>query len=262
MRIEVLGCSGGIGDGRQTTSFLIDDDILLDAGSGVLSLSRAAMVRVDHVFITHSHLDHILSLPLLLDSVANERDKPLQLHAIPEVLEILKDHIFNWRIWPDFSRIPSTKAPFLAFSPIQLGEVWSQPDATGVRREITPITAHHTVPTSGFHLHGSEGSLLFSADTNSHPALWRLVEQIPDLLHLVVECSYVSAQRDIAEASRHFHALELATHLAQLELAAKVWITHLKPGAEAEIMAELRANLPVDTLLVIERLESGRIFHI
>ena len=66
MRIEVLGCSGGIGDDRHSTSFLIDDDILLDAGSGAMRLTRAAMARIDHVFITHSHLDHILSLPLLL----------------------------------------------------------------------------------------------------------------------------------------------------------------------------------------------------
>jgi ribonuclease BN (tRNA processing enzyme) len=262
MRIEVLGCSGGIGDGRQTTSFLIDDDILLDAGSGVLSLSRAQMALIDHVFITHSHLDHILSLPLLLDSVANERVKPLQLHAIPEVLEILKDHIFNWRIWPDFSRIPSSKAPFLVFSPVPLGQVCSLPDSAGTTRAITPIPAHHTVPTSGFHLHGVNGSLLFSADTNSHPALWRLVAQIPDLLHLVVECSYVGAQRDIAEASRHFHTHELASDLAPLELAAKVWITHLKPGAEAEIMAELRGNLPADTRLAIERLNAGQVFNI
>jgi ribonuclease BN (tRNA processing enzyme) len=88
MRIEVLGCSGGIGDGRQTTSFLIDDDILLDAGSGVTRLSRAALARIDHVFLTHSHLDHILSLPPLLDSVAGERSQPLQVHATPEVLDI------------------------------------------------------------------------------------------------------------------------------------------------------------------------------
>ncbi len=262
MRIEVLGCSGGIGDGRHTTSFLIDDDILIDAGSGALKLTRAAMAKIDHVFITHSHLDHILSLPLLLDSVGNERDKPLQLHAIPEVLVILKDHLFNWRIWPDFSRVPSIKAPFLVFSPLPLGQVWNLTDASGMAREITPIPAHHTVPTSGFHLHGSNGSLLFSGDTNSHPELWRLVGQIPDLLHLVVECSYVSAQRDIAEASRHFHALELASDLAMLELTAEVWITHLKPGAEDEIMAELLGNLPADMRLAIERLKLGQVFHI
>lgn len=242
MRIEVLGCSGGIGDGRHSTSFLVDDDILLDAGSGVMRLTRAAMARIDHVFITHSHLDHILSLPLLIDSVANERVAPLQLHAIPEVLEIIKDHIFNWRIWPDFSRVPSVKKPFLVFSPIGMGQTWRLADASGLRREITPIPAHHVVPTSGFLLRGPQGSLLFSADSSGHPALWELAALSPDLRHLIVECSYTSGSHEIAHASRHYHAQELAPYLDNLKPGPEVWITHLKPGAEAEIMDELRLH--------------------
>jgi ribonuclease BN (tRNA processing enzyme) len=205
MRVAILGCSGGIGDGLHTTSFLIDDDILIDAGSGVSRLSRAALARIDHVFITHSHLDHILTLPLLLDSVANERDCPVVLHAIPEVLEILKDHIFNWRIWPDFSRVPSLENPFMRYDPIALGHPVSLTDAQHGLREITPIPAHHVVPATGFQLRGPEGCLLFSGDTNSHPALWALAELNPDLLHLVVECSFTSDQQKVAEASRHYH---------------------------------------------------------
>jgi glyoxylase-like metal-dependent hydrolase (beta-lactamase superfamily II) len=138
MQVLILGCSGGIGDGRHTTSFLIDDDILIDAGSGVSRLSRAALARIDHVFITHSHLDHILSLPLLLDSVAGERDCPVVLHAIPEVLEILKDHVFNWRIWPDFSRIPSLENPFMRYHPIALGHPVSLTDAQFLHIMLSP----------------------------------------------------------------------------------------------------------------------------
>lgn len=234
MRIEVLGCSGGIGDGRHTTSFLIDDDILLDAGTGVTRLSREALARIDHVFLTHSHLDHILSLPLLLDSVAGEREGPMVLHAIPEVLEILKDHLFNWRIWPDFSRIPSVAAPFLRYSPIALG----QPVVLG-EREITAIPAHHVVPATGYRLRGRAGSLLFSGDTDSHPALWDLAEMTPDLLHLVVECSFHDEQREIAHASRHYHPARLAADLASLKPGPLVWITHLKPGGEAGILEQL-----------------------
>ncbi len=243
MQVQVLGCSGGIGDGRHTTSFLIDDDILLDAGSGVSRLSRAALAKIDHVFITHSHLDHILSLPLLLDSVAGEREAPLIVHAIPEVLEILKDHLFNWRIWPDFSRIPSLEEPFMRYAPLALGQTRSLPDANGMLREITPIPAHHVVPATGFHLRGARGSLLFSGDTNSHPALWALAGLIPDLLHLVVECSFANDQREVAHASRHFHTAELAADLATLKVGPEVWISHLKPGAEAHIMAELNSEL-------------------
>ncbi|MBM4180180.1 MAG: 3',5'-cyclic-nucleotide phosphodiesterase [Betaproteobacteria bacterium] len=252
MRIEVLGCSGGIGDGRHTTSFLVDDDILLDAGSGVTQLSRQALARIDHVLLTHSHLDHILSLPLLLDSVAGERAHPLTLHAIPEVLEILKDHLFNWRIWPDFSRIPSAEAPFLRYAPLAVG----QPLRLGAR-EFTAIEAHHVVPATGYLLRGGAGSLLFSGDTDSHDALWEAAARAEDLRHLVVECSFENAQANIAHAARHYHPASLAADLARLRPGPEVWISHLKPGGEAGILAELAAatTRPVEALRQGQALE-------
>ncbi len=262
MQIKVLGCSGGIGDGRQTTSFLIDDDILIDAGSGVTLLSRAALARINHIFITHTHLDHILGLPLLLDTVAGDRQGPVFLHAIPEVLEILKDHLFNWRIWPDFSRIPSVDEPFMCYAPVPLGQTFRLADADGGVREITPIPAHHVVPTAGYHLRGPIGSLLFSGDTNSHPVLWELAALIPNLLHLVVECSFGNEQRLVANASRHYHPTELATDLAGLAVGPKVWITHLKPGAEADIMSELHAEIGLIAAHDVQALMQGQVLKI
>jgi len=262
MRIEILGCSGGIGDDRRTTAFLIDDDILLDAGSGALRLSRAALARIDHVFITHCHLDHILALPLLLDSVAGERDRPLQLHALPEVLEILKDHIFNWRIWPDFSRIPTVKQAFLRYAPISIGETFSLPDASGARRDFSPIPAFHVVPTSGYLLRGPLGALLFSGDTGGHPEFREVAERQPDLRHLLVDCSYANAQKDIAIASRHFYTDELAADLAGLKNCPEVWVAHMKPGAEDTIMQELMAALASDTSFAIRPLMQDQILHI
>jgi ribonuclease BN (tRNA processing enzyme) len=107
MKVRILGCSGGIG-GRHlgTTAILVDDDILIDAGTGVTHLPLAELARIDHVFLTHSHLDHIGSLPLLIDSVADLRTEPVIVHAIPETLDIIGRHIFNWEIWPDFSDHP------------------------------------------------------------------------------------------------------------------------------------------------------------
>ncbi len=239
MNINVLGCSGGIGDGRHTTTFLIDDDILLDAGTGVTRLSREALAKVDHVFLTHSHLDHILCLPLLLDSVAGERGHALVLHALPEVLQILKDHLFNWRIWPDFSRIPSVESPFLRYAPLVIGEPLRLGD-----RVITAIPANHVVPAVGYLLRGPQGSLLFSGDTSSHAPLWELADETADLEHLIVECSFANAQKDVAHASKHYCPDTLAGDLALLRPEPSVWITHLKPGGEAGIMAELEAQLP------------------
>ena len=38
MKVKVLGCSGGIGGNLRTTGFLVDHDILIDAGTGVSDL--------------------------------------------------------------------------------------------------------------------------------------------------------------------------------------------------------------------------------
>ncbi len=125
MKLTVLGCSGGIGSGRHTTSLLVDDDILIDAGSGITTLDFEQLLKIDHVFLTHAHLDHVLGLPLLLDSVGDLRGAPVTVHALPEVLEVLSTHLFNWHLWPDFRDIPSAEAPWLRFEPLGFGEAFT-----------------------------------------------------------------------------------------------------------------------------------------
>lgn len=252
MQVRVLGCSGGIGDGRHTTSLLVDDDVLIDAGSGVTALTRDELAHIDHLFITHAHLDHILALPLMLDSVGADRDRPLLVHALPKVLAILKDHLFNWQLWPDFTRIPTAEAPFMRYAPIAMGE----PVVLGQRR-ITAIPAHHTVPAVGYLLRGERGCLIFSGDTDSHDALWEIANATPDLLHLIVETSFPNGMERIARASGHYCPRTLAPDLARYEGKAQIWITHLKPGGEAQIMCELRVAAPAQ--LKIAALRQGQV---
>src|SRR6187402_3666755 len=104
VRLRVLGCSGGIG-GRhlRTTSFLLDSDVLIDAGTGVGDLTLAELSQIDHIFVTHSHLDHVASIPFLVDTVGGMRSKPLTVYTTSATIEILKNHLFNWAIWPDFT---------------------------------------------------------------------------------------------------------------------------------------------------------------
>src|SRR3990167_1433770 len=104
MKVRVLGCSGAIAKDCRTTSFLIDDSILIDAGTGVGDLTLEQMRRIDHVFLTHSHLDHIAALPLMLDAVSSLRNTPVPVPALPETIVAMQVHVFNNVIWPDFSR--------------------------------------------------------------------------------------------------------------------------------------------------------------
>jgi len=114
---HILGCSGGIGSGRHTTCLKVDDDILIRRRHRHHTLDFEQLLAIDHVFLTHAHLDHVLGLPLLLDSVGDLRTTPLTVHALPEVLEVLSAHLFNWHLWPDFREIPSPESPWLQFAP-------------------------------------------------------------------------------------------------------------------------------------------------
>lgn len=237
MRLRVLGCSGGIG-GRhlRTTSFLVDNDILLDAGSGVGDLSLAELTRIDHVFVTHSHLDHVTSIPFLVDTVGGMRAKPITVHATAPTIEILRNHLFNWSIWPDFTGIPSAEAPFMRYEEVELGRTVSVDG-----RAFTPIPAVHTVPAIGYHLDSGEGSLVFTGDTGPNDELWKVVNRISNLKVLIIETAFSNKERQLAEVSKHLCPSMLADELAKLERRPEVWITHLKPGEIELTMEEVEA---------------------
>lgn len=237
MRLRVLGCSGGIG-GRhlRTTSFLVDNDILLDAGSGVGDLSLAELTRIDHVFVTHSHLDHITSIPFLVDTVGGMRARPITVHATAPTIEILRNHLFNWSIWPDFTEIPSAEAPFMRYEEVELGRTVNVEG-----RAFTPIPAVHTVPAIGYHLDSGAGSLVFTGDTGPNDELWKVVNRIANLKVLIIETAFSNKERQLAEVSKHLCPSMLADELAKLERWPEVWITHLKPGEIELTMEEVEA---------------------
>lgn len=235
MRLRVLGCSGGIG-GRhlRTTSFLVDSDILIDAGSGVGDLTLGELSQIDHIFITHSHLDHVTSIPFLVDTIGGMRSKPIIVHATRATIEIMRNHLFNWAIWPDFAEIPSAEAPFMRYQEIEVGKKISLS-----RRDITPIPARHTVPAVGYHLDSGEASLVFTGDTGPNDALWSVVNRIANLKYLIIETAFSNKERHLAEISRHLCPATLAEELAKLEVDAEIYITHLKPGEIEPTMLEI-----------------------
>jgi ribonuclease BN (tRNA processing enzyme) len=234
MKLRVLGCSGGIGGNLRTTSFLLDRDVLIDAGTGVSELSLAELVAIDHVFVTHSHLDHIAFIPFMVDSVGLMRDRPLTIYASVETLDILRQHIFNWKIWPDFSEIPGVQRPFMRYQAIEMGET-----VVLNGRKITPVPANHVVPAVGYHLDSGKASLIFSGDTTTNDALWKVVNKIKNLRYLIIETAFSNSERDLAILAKHLCPSLLAEELAKLKCDAEVYITHLKPGELELTMREI-----------------------
>jgi ribonuclease BN (tRNA processing enzyme) len=234
MKVKVLGCSGGIGGALRTTSFLVDDDVLIDAGTGVADLSIEQLVAIDHVFITHSHLDHITSLPFLLDTVMGMRPHPVMVYAIADTLKILREHMFNWKIWPDFNVIPDATRPFLQYKEIKLGE-----EIALSGRKITAWPANHVVPAVGYRLNSGENSLVFSGDTTKCDAFWQQVNAMDNLKYLIIETAFSNAESELAKISKHLCPSMLNEELAKLVQPAEIFITHLKPGEGEAIMREI-----------------------
>jgi ribonuclease BN (tRNA processing enzyme) len=238
MQIRVLGCSGSIAAGCRTTSFLIGHDVLVDAGTGVGDLTLDEMAAIDHIVVSHSHLDHVLSIGLLADSVTRKREArqrpPVQVHALPETIDALRRHVFNGVIWPDFTRLPSAEHPILAFVPFAVGEVLS---LGGQRVEVLP--ASHTVPAVGFAAIGPDGGCwVFTGDTGPNAALWARLAEL-DVRMLVIETAFRNDERPLANISRHLCPSLLEGELASLHRPTDVYITHIKPGEQEAVMAEI-----------------------
>lgn len=236
MRIRVLGCSGGIGGSLRTTALLIDDDILIEAGTGVGDLSLESLARIDHVFVSHSHLDHVTSIPFLVDTVGALRGAPLTVYGLRETLDVLRAHLFNWKIWPDFTQIPDAERPYMAYREIAVGETVE----LGGRR-LTAIPANHTVPAVGYLLDSGTASLAYSGDTMGNAGLWEAVNGAANLRYLIIETAFPNQEREIAAASRHLCPDMLAKELENMRATPEVYVTHLKPGEGALTMKEVSA---------------------
>ena len=262
MILNVLGCSGSIAAGCKTTSFLLDGDILIDAGTGVGDLPLDALACIDHILISHSHLDHVLSIPLLADAVMRLRraqGRPsIQVHGLPETLAALRTHIFNGVIWPDFTRLPSAEHPVLKLVPFAVGDVLS---LNGKRIEV--LSALHTVPAVGFAVDtgGAQPGAswwIFTGDTGPNPLLWERLRQLK-VAHLVIETAFSDEQQQLARISHHLCPAELGLELAQLDGSVDVHITHIKPGDMHAVMSQIGR---LGSAHRIHALSAGQVMHL
>ena len=210
----------------------------MDAGTGVGGMSLSELAAIRHIFLTHPHLDHIACLPLLLDSAVCMRDHPLTIWGTEETVEILKSHIFNWKIWPDFTVIPSTQFPAMQYRTLSLGTTIVL-DGRG----ITAVPANHTVSAVGYHLDSGVASLVFSGDTTTNDTFWDVVNGIKNLRHLIMETTFSDSRRDLATVSKHLCPSLLVEELGKLKGNPEIHISHLKPGEKERITREITDGL-------------------
>ena len=254
MRIKILGCSGGIGAELRTTSLLVDQDILVDAGTGVGDLTLDEMRHIRHLFLTHSHLDHTCGLPLLIDTIFDHLKTPLTVYGRPETLEAVKKHIFNWIMWPDFAELPSKEKPVLLYRPLKLGE---RVNVEG--HNLHMIEVNHTVPGAGYCIEKGGKVFAFSGDTFTNDSFWNAVNAYPRIDALMVETAFANSNQKLADMAKHYCPKTLVADLAKLKHDPDIYITHLKPGSEDMIFQEIVAGLPKRR---VHRLLGGEVFDL
>lgn len=240
MKIRVLGCSGGVSVGLRTTSYLIDDDILLDSGSGVGDLTLDEMALIRHVFLTHSHLDHVAFLPLMVDSIFARIQQPVVVHAQAATLKAIQDHIFNWHIWPDFAKLPTLEHPVMRYQEMQPG--------TTIKiggRQIEMIPVNHIVPAVGYRVEATHGAAFaFSGDTATNDTFWAALNKHARLDLLFMESAFSNADEALSIKARHYCSNTLAADIIKLRHRPPIYLTHPKPGDEIDIFNECRVLLP------------------
>lgn len=233
MELRILGCSGGIGVELRTTSLLINNEILIDAGTGLGDLSLAEMESIQHVFITHSHLDHLAGLPLMIDSIFDQIKTPLTIHAQPKTLEAIETHIFNNVIWPDFSRLPTVEKPVLRYETMQAGETIQIGELA-----FEMIEVKHVVPAVGYCVQSPTGSFAFSGDTSTNDTFWAALNRRESLDVLIVEAAFTNEDHPLSQQAGHYCPRTLGEDLKKLQLQPKIYLSHHKPGSERVIYDE------------------------
>jgi cAMP phosphodiesterase len=224
-----------VSGGRRTTCLQVDGDILIDAGTGAGALGLQEMRQIRHIFITHSHLDLIAGIPLMVDSIFFESQEPVIVHASPDTIDALKKHIFNWKIWPDFARLPSADRPMLRYEAMCAGETV---EVEGRKIEMIPV--NHVVPGVGYLVEDARSKFAFSGDTTSNDSLWSTLNARAALNALVVECAFGNGDIDMCRKAYHYCPQLLAADLEKLRHQPRIYLSHLKPGAEESIFDECR----------------------
>lgn len=242
MNIKVLGAAGGEAPGQHLTGFLIDEEILLDAGTVGAQLKLGQQRKIKHVLLTHAHLDHVHALPFLLDNLIGHVEGPVHIYGHSKVLEALHQHIFNNQIWPDFSVLPVAENPIMKFQPLTSGQSFALGQYT-----VEPVSVKHSFAAFAYIIHGQNGCVIFSGDTAPVDNLWQKVKALEHIRAIFIECSFSNRQQETAKITNHLCTSDVAKEIAKTgrEADLSVYLYHVKPAYVSEVATEAQALNPM-----------------
>ncbi len=249
--IDVLGAYGGKGCGKNTTCFRVSQNTVIDAGNIIAPLKENA-AAIEHIFLTHCHLDHIIDIAFLIDAFYAIKTKPLNIYGLKDTIAGLKEHILNWKVWPDFSELDllDKSGKSIVFHEINYGDKFEMNDFV-----IEPFKTCHTVASCGYKITKNDKATIITSDTGVCDYVLDEIRNTKNLKNLVIECSFPSRFKKLATDSMHLTPALLEEELGKLEkIDFDIFVNHLKPSYESEIVSELGG---IDVLRNAVVLEDG-----
>jgi ribonuclease BN (tRNA processing enzyme) len=244
MKLRILGSAGAEMPGFRPPAYLIDDVLLLDAGTIGAALGEDGQAAIRDILVTHSHLDHVGAIPALAANlVMKGPGEPVTVAGSRETIASIRDHLLNGVLWADFTRIPDARNPVLRYREI----------APGVEERfgayaVTAWPVHHSVPAVGYVVRDAKTALLYTGDTGPTDRIWEAADGVAAM---IVEVSFPNAMDGIARTTCHMTARMLAGELAKVrKLPPKILVTHPKPQYYDRISSEIgEIAIPGLTLL-------------
>jgi len=248
-KITILGAYGTKGSHQETSSFLINETHVIDAGNLLRSLDEDA-AHIDTIWLTHSHLDHIVDIAYILDSYFTLRTKSLKLMGLPETIEAIQRHFLNDIVWPDFSKIPlsNVDAMTVVYESIEFGKKYVLDESTS----IEAMETIHTVASCGYIVRKNKSAVLVTADTYKNPLLCETIEKYPEITALVLECSFPSDMGALALESLHMTPALAEEEIACIPRPLKLYFNHLKPTFIEQIKKEIYSTLCLKDAIILD----------
>jgi ribonuclease BN (tRNA processing enzyme) len=222
------------GRGFFLSSYLIDDIVAIDAGGLGFLGDLDLQCRVKHVFLSHSHIDHIASLPIFLETVFQAPGGCVTLHASDATLDCLRRDVFNNRVWPDFIGMSEKGQPFVQLNVLEPG----RPVEVGGLR-LTPIEVNHVVPTLGFLVAGANAAVAIPSDTGPTEAFWEAARAVDDLKAVFLEASFPDSMQWLAVIAKHLTPAMFPAEARKLGRDVPFIAVHIKPGYYDQVLADL-----------------------